>query len=151
MSDHFLVIIPKDPHQALPSNADDLRRALVGIAGGEESRVKDYGKLQFIDAGLNFERVQCPACMSEIPKKDVWLNWMDKDWHGEEGFHLHKHQTPCCQTTTNLNDLHYTFPQGFAHWFISVRNTNRGPLTDAELENLEDMAGFGLRAISQMY
>lgn len=150
MSDHFLVVIPADPEAALPASAEDVRAALVDMAGGEESRVKDYGKLQFIDAGENFERVACPICAAEM-SKDTWRDWMDSDWHGEEGFHLHLHATTCCGEPVTLNDLVYHFPQGFARWFVSVRNAGRGPLTAEELARLETVGGLRLRAIAPMY
>ena len=150
MSDHFLVVIPVDPKAALPDNAQDLRSALAEMAETDEARVKDYGKLQFIDAGENFERVACPVCAAEI-SKDVWRDWMDGDWHGEEGFHLHSHVTSCCQEDVTLNQLVYHFPQGFARWFVSARNSGRGPLTSEELSRLEAVAGLRLKAIQQMY
>ena len=76
---------------------------------------------------------------------------MDEDWHGEDGFHLHRHITPCCRSDVNVNDLVYEWPQGFARWFIAARNTGRGPLTDSERQELEAIAGLPLRAIAQMY
>jgi hypothetical protein len=150
MSDHFLVVIPAGPDEDLPETAESIRETLVGMTGGDESRVKDYGKLQFIDAGENFERVACPGCKDEIPI-DTWQGWMESDWHGEEGFHLHEHEMPCCGRATTLNDLVYHFPQGFARWFVSARNANRGPLTPDEIAQLEQIAGLKLRAIAQMY
>lgn len=150
MSEHFLVVIPADPKAELPATADIVRAALGAIAGTDETRVKDYGKLQFIDCGENFRQVSCPHCKSEI-SIEAWRGWMDEDWHGEEGFHLHRHATLCCGKDVTVNSLDYDFPQGFARWMISARNTNRGPLTDAELKRLTDIAGIGLRAIAQMY
>lgn len=151
MSDHFLVVIPADPKAELPGTAGDIRDALAAVAGSDEARVKDYGKLQFIDAGTNFERIACPGCAAEIDVETTWHDWMDSDWHGEDGFHLHRHRTPCCGTELTLNDLVYHFPQGFARWFVSARNVNRGPLTGEEIERLEGIAGIPLRAIAQHY
>ncbi len=151
MSDHFLVVIPADPEAELPETAEAVRAALEGMAGGDESQVKNYGKLQFIDAGTNFEGIACPACAAAIDVKTTWHAWMDEDWHGEEGFHLHAHETPCCGAEVSLNDLVYHFPQGFARWFVSARNPNRGPLTAEEVAKLEAIAGLSLRAIYQHY
>lgn len=150
MSDHFLVVIPADPHTGLPESAEDLRKALAKLAGATESAVKDYGKLQFIDAGENAERIGCPACghTFTIPE---WHAWMDADWHGEDGFHLHSHASPCCGTGMTLNDLVYEWPQGFARWFVSARNEGRGPLSADEVAQLEQVAGLRLKAIAQMY
>ncbi|MEK6217502.1 MAG: hypothetical protein N2B03_09850, partial [Boseongicola sp.] len=60
MSDRFLVVVPADPAAALPDTANALRDALAILAGTDEARVKDYGKLKFIDCGENFESVSCP-------------------------------------------------------------------------------------------
>ena len=150
MSEHYLVVIPADPAVALPETAEAVRMALAEMTGGTESRVKDYGKLQFIDAGENFERTACPGCAAEIPN-ETWQAWMASDWHGDEGFHLHRHETPCCGASVTLNELDYQSPQGFARWFVSARNAGRGPLTSEELARLEAVAGLKLRAIAQMY
>lgn len=150
MSDHFLVVIPADPKALLPETAPALRDALASLAGTKEVRIKDYGKLQFIDCGENFERILCPACRTEI-SVEQWHIWMDEDWHGEDGFHLHRHKTPCCRRETNLNDLVYEWPQGFARWFVSARNTGRAALTASEVSRLSEVAGIQLKTIRQMY
>ena len=150
MSDHFLVVIPADPKADLPDTAPALRDELARIAGTDEARIKDYGKLQFIDCGENYERIGCPICGKDITIAQ-WHEWMDEDWHGEEGFHLHSHVTPCCETKLTLNDLVYEWPQGFARWFVGARNPGRGPLTPDEVAALEAVAGLRLRAIAQMY
>lgn len=150
MSEHFLVVIPADPRAELPATAGALRDALARLAGTDEARVKDYGKVQFIDCGENFERILCPACRAEITTEQ-WHAWMDEDWHGEEGFHLHRHTAPCCGGETRLNALVYEWPQGFARWFVGARNEGRGPLSADELATLEAVAGMPLIAIAQMY
>lgn len=150
MSDHFLAVIPMDPHARLPETADALRAALSEMAQTRESRIKDYGKLQFIDAGENLNRIGCPVCGSDFTIAQ-WHAWMDADWHGEDGFHLHDHESPCCGTTMTLNDLIYDWPQGFARWFVGARNEGRGPLTEDEVAQLEAIAGMKLKAIAQMY
>lgn len=150
MSDHFLVLIPADPKADVPETAVALRDALARLAGTNEARIKDYGKLQFIDCGENAERISCPSCEAEIAT-DQWHAWMDEDWHGEDGFHLHRHETPCCGSDITLNTLRYDWPQGFARWFVSARNQGRGPLDPAELAALEAVAGIKLTAIAQMY
>lgn len=150
MSDHFLVVIPADPKAELPGTADALREALARIAGTDEARVKDYGKLQFIDCGENFERTLCPSCGAEITPEQ-WNAWMVADWHGEDGFHLHRHDTPCCGAVTTLNELVYEAPQGFSRWFVGARADGRGNLTDGELGTLETVACMPLRAIAQKY
>ena len=150
MSDHFLALIPADPQAALPETATALRDALAEMLGTTEARVKDYGKLQFIDCGQNFRTVHCPACKAEIPMGQ-WHTWMDEDWHGAEGFHLHRHNTPCCGAKTNLNALLYDAPQGFAHWFVGARMSDALTLGSDQLAKLSTIAGLALTPIHQHY
>jgi len=150
MSAHFLVVIPKDPTASLPERADALRDTLAVIAGSNEARIKDFRRLQFIDCGENFERILCPACNTELAT-DWWGKQMDHCWDDETGFDLHAHALPCCGAPVALDRLTYVQPQGFASWFVSARNPGRGPLTEAEVTQLETIAGLKLRAISQMY
>ena len=153
MSDHFLVVIPSDPDAPLPEDGGQaLCSALVKIADSEEARVKSYdGRVQFIDCGENFETVSCPACGASLDM-EWWGDQMDHCWDADERrFSLHPHSLPCCSASKALNELTYTFPQGFASWFVSARNVNRGPLTQEELSELEAVAGRPLSAITQMY
>ncbi len=150
MSDHFLVVIPADPKAALPESAEALRAALEGIAGSGESRVKDFGRIQFVDCGENFERILCPACGDALDT-GWWGHQMDHCWDAEAGFNLHAHALPCCGVPLSLDKLVYEWPQGFARWMVSARNENRVPLTAEELGRLEAVAGLKLRAIAQHY
>lgn len=150
MADHFLALLPADPHAPLPDAANALRDALAQMLGTNEARVKDYGKLQFIDCGQNFRAVHCPACKAEIPVP-TWHDWMEQDWHGTEGFHLHKHTAPCCGTDVTLNTVTYDAPQGFAHWFVSARLSKPQALTNTQNCQLEQIAGFPLKPILQHY
>ncbi len=150
MADRFLVVIPVDPKAPLPETSDAVRGALANIAGTTQARVKDYGKLQFIDAGLNAQSITCPTCQQDVAE-DQWHMWMQEDWHGAEGFHLHKHQMPCCGATLTVNDLLYDAPQGFARWFIGARTEREGLLAPEELSQLEAVAGLPLKAIAQRY
>jgi len=150
MSDHFLVVIPADPKAALPETAPALRDALAELAETNEARLKEYGKLQFIDCGEAFEGIACPACRATV-STEQWQAWMSEDWHGEDGFHLHRHEAPCCGFEVTLNALTYAPHQGFARWLVGARNNGRGPLSSGELAALEEIAGLPLRAIAQMY
>ncbi|MEL7149368.1 MAG: hypothetical protein AAGK71_01475 [Pseudomonadota bacterium] len=150
MSDRFLVVIPADPHAEMPATANALRDALENLADTDEARLKDYGKLQFIDAGKLAESVTCPKCSHGLPAEE-WRNWMNRDWHAEDGFHLHEIEVPCCGEKMTLNDLSYDAPQGFARWIVSARVMERGLLNGEELKHLEKLAGIPLTAIAQEY
>ena len=150
MSDRFLVVIPADPNAVLPATANVLRDALQNLSDTDEARLKDYGKLQFIDAGELAKSVTCPSCSHNLTAEE-WRNWMHQDWQGEDGFHLHETEAPCCGQKMTLAELSYDAPQGFARWIVSARVIERGPLNDEELEHLEELAGIPLTAIAQEY
>ena len=150
MSDQFLVVVPADPKAPLPDTAGALRIALANIAGTEEARIKDYGKLQFIDCGENAEAIHCSSCGAEISAL-VWLRWMDEDWHGEDGFHLHRHVTPCCESDLTLNDLEYRMPQGFARFVLEATNPSIEQLPEHLARSLSAALGCEIRAIWARY
>ena len=150
MAEHFLALIPVDPHAELPDTAEALRDTLADMLGTGEARVKDYGKLQFIDCGQNFRAVHCPACTASISMSQ-WHAWMDEDWHGAEGFHLHRHVTSCCNQETTLNKLTYDAPQGFAHWFVAARTAKAQTLSPDQLATLTKTATLPLKPILQSY
>ena len=150
MSETYLVVIPRNPQADLPKSADGVKTVLSQMAGSDQTRVKDYGKLQFIDCGEAFEYVACPSCETRLTLRQ-WHGFMDKDWHGEDGFHLMDHDLPCCAAIHTLNELYYVAPQGFARWFISAHAVNRSALTSPELAQLEAIAQIPLRAIIQQY
>ena len=153
MSDHFLVVIPADPNTSLPKDGGEaLCSALREMADSDECRVKSFdGSVRFVDCGENFESVSCPVCGATLDT-EWWGDQMDHCWNAEERhFHLHPHALPCCGASKDLSELVYELPQGFATWFVSARNANRGPLTEAEVSALETIAGFKLTAIAQMY
>ena len=62
MAARFQVIIPADPTAPLPPKATMLKDALAAMVGTTEARVKDFGRLQFIDCGDGIAHISCPAC-----------------------------------------------------------------------------------------
>lgn len=134
----------------MPDTSESIKTRLMEIAGTKEARIKDYGKMQFIDCGEAFEFVACPSCKTKLTL-ELWQTLMAKDWHNEDGFHLRGHSLPCCAAEHTLNDLDYCAEQGFAHWFVSAKTTNSKALSSNELAILEELSGLSLRAIFQQY
>ena len=113
MSEHFITLIPADPH-FIPADkafneARELFAKFLATADEIESGISD--EVQFIDQGENFERVSCPKCGTEIPT-DWWQQAMDKSY--ESRFRHLEVTTPCCAYATSLNNLDYRWPAGFA-------------------------------------
>jgi len=141
MSDHFIVVVPRDP-RLVPT--DEVQRRVVGVL----NRIAEVSaQVQFFDCGQNFERVLCPHCSSEIGI-DWWQERMDDDTDGS-GFRLDSYEAPCCAKSVNLNELIYDWPQAFGRFSWTVQNPNIGELTDAAKLELEAVAGFALVPIRQ--
>ena len=152
MSDDFIVLIPADPAARLDTGTlARLEAAHAQITGSGTTRVKDFGeRLQFIDCGGNFEEIRCPTCGQAVDT-GWWGQRMDHAWNPDHGFHLCEFEMPCCAAKARLDTLDYRWPQGFATWFLSAMNANRGPLTEDEMKHLQEVAGLSLRVIYQHY
>ena len=75
---------------------------------------------------------------------------MDRQWT-DNGFGPLDVVAPCCDAVTTLNDLKYHWPQGFASWSITVKNSNRGQLDDAERAHIESALGHPVRLVYAHY
>jgi hypothetical protein len=97
-------IIPTDPFW-LPPPA-------VSEALGSELR--RHRSITFVDSGVPFAAIDCPACGTAI-EKGWWLERMvagyDRD---REAYEVLTVQPPCCERLVSLNDLAYDPPAGFA-------------------------------------
>jgi hypothetical protein len=150
MSDHFVRFIPLDPRFVPTQRA---QKAAVTILRSAVPRADDVSsdadeQIAFRDCGENFERIECPACHKKIAV-GAWLKWMDADYSRNGGFRLKPLTTPCCRTTTTLNDLVYDWPQGFSRYALSAMNINKR-LPSTVLKKLEAVLRCKLRVIRQM-
>ena|SRR5450631_717952 len=149
MSDHSIVIVPRDP-SFVPT--DEQQQRVVGVLNriapaAESVTVEASPEVRFFDCGQNFEGLSCPHCESEI-SVEWWQDRMDDDTDGS-GFRLGTYETPCCEALVTLNELIYDWPQAFGRFCWTVQNPNIGELTDAAKTELEVVAGFALVPIQQ--
>ncbi len=146
MSDNILTLIPVSPEyvpvESARVAADKLLRSMVPAADEVSSEVSD--RVQFFHAGSNFESVSCPACHAEL----------STDWWGDAVDAALQHQPPslevvlpCCGTTTSLNDLAYSWPQGFARYSLAARNPNIRELSPDQITQLATVVGAEVRPI----
>lgn len=159
MSDHWIALIPEDPH-FVPDAAkrQRARDRFAEIAPeAEEVEIKVSEKVVFFDCGENLERILCPSCGSQIPV-DWWQERMDEDsgldgWQdrmGEaDGFMLASYVTPCCGKKCTLHELVYEWPQGFGRFALDAMNPNIGKLEDTFKREFETILGTKLRVIYQ--
>ena len=149
MSDDFLVIVPRDPRQVPPTDAQQrVLEALARIApNAEESTSEASEVVRFFDCGSNFERIICPRCSAEVDL-EWWQDRMDED-STDDGFLLATYAMPCCGASTTLHELVYDWPQTFGRFNWEVRNPEIGELTESNKADLEAAAGMKLVFVRQ--
>ena len=150
MSDYILSLIPEDPSYVPPAEAQSRAlaayRAIAPKASHIECRVFD--QITFIDQGDNFEKVQCPACGKDVTNH--WSEWMERAF--ELKFRDLSIVIPCCGIHTNLNDLTYVWPAGFARVVLRAQNPNLGGFLSSEDHSvLETLMGCKLRQVYAHY
>jgi hypothetical protein len=74
---------------------------------------------------------------------------MDEAYRSGSGFSDLTVDLPCCGLAGNLNDLDYTFPQGFARWRVGVMNPGRDAFDEEELRTLGSALGHDVRVVLQ--
>jgi len=149
MSDHFIVVVPRDP-TLVPT--DDVQRRVIEalkriVPDAENVAAEASLQVKFFDCGQNFARVLCPHCSSEMDM-DWWQGRMNDD-SDSLGFRLDSYEAPCCAKSVNLNELIYDWAQAFGRFSWTVQSPNIGKLTDAAKLELEGVAGFALVPIQQ--
>jgi hypothetical protein len=150
MSVNLLRLVPTDPawvpddwHQARGAKA--LRR-LCPIA--EKISAARTDDIRFVDAGSNFQKIRCPACLTELTYS-WWQTGMDEAYKSAfKDLHV---EVACCGHRTTLNDLAYDWPQGFGRWVLTAESPGRLELSNDELSIVEEAVGHTLRQIWAHY
>jgi len=145
MTDHFLILIPTDPHYIpQPEQAQAANDYLLSILPEAADVVWVWSEtVEFVDPGDNFERVICPACGTELYMSD-WQRMMDVAFSNQ--FEDLTVTMPCCGATGSLNDLHYEWSAGFARFSLEALNPN-SDLDDQQIHAIEGMLGCSVRKI----
>jgi hypothetical protein len=97
-----------------------------------------------VDAGANSERIECRACGTELDG-GWWAIRMERA--SLSGFTRLAVVTPCCATSTSLNDLAYVRPAGFIRAEVRVRNPGRDRLTAPGRTRVADALGHPVREV----
>ena len=150
MSDLFLSLIPEDPAYVPPAEAQAQAvaalRARLPLPSHVEARIFD--EVTFIDQGSNFEKVLCPICDEDITEH--WVGLMEAAYEAE--FSDLSLSMPCCGRLSNLNDLGYIPPAGFARFSLCAMNPGIGGLlAEKDVSVLEDVLGCKLRQVYAHY
>ncbi|QDT66564.1 hypothetical protein [Calycomorphotria hydatis] len=149
MSDNYVIIIPADPEFVPTEQAQ--RAALEYFQeiapSADEIESETHQLPQFIDCGGNFEWIRCPNCKTTVCT-DWWNERMEAD-SNDDGFQLETIAIPCCGFSGTLNDLDYSFPQGFARFELGAMNPNLGELNNAVKLRFESLLGCTIKVIYQ--
>lgn len=107
-----------------------------------------WDEIEFVDQGANFEIVSCPCCGREL---DVtwWGGQMSLSYQASH-FRDRAVETPCCGCQTDLNDLRYSWPAGFARFMLEFPNLE-GDLSDEDLSLISNALAAQLRKIWARY
>ena len=146
MSDSFLRLIPIRPEYVPDATnretAIKMLRGMVIRTANIQSEV--FQGIHFVDAGSNFERVECPACAAELTT-EWWQEAMEAAF--EHQFTTLTVMLPCCGAVSSLNDLRYMWPQGFARYCLSAQNPGIQDLSTAQITELAKIIGCELRRV----
>jgi hypothetical protein len=155
MSDSYLRLIATDP--GWQPSTEAARQAVTAVTalvpGADAVEVEFFDEVTFIDQGANLERILCPACHQELDS-DWWGEEMARSSSGEFGDQTFANlavTTPCCSTQTNLNELLYEWPAGFARFEIAVLNPQRGWLEPHELAPVANALGHPVKQVMAHY
>lgn len=150
MSDNFLILIPASPDfvPAEAAQAAALERFKSFVPKADDVIRDSTAEVRFIDAGVNFERISCPAC-----RRPLALRW----WEGamtaaeKRDFTDLRVTLPCCGKPSTLNDLLYFWAQGFARFSLEAMNPGLRELKSDQVRELETILGCPLRVILAHY
>lgn len=147
MSDKFLILIPTDPDMDI--NEETLEAACealeVAFPDAEDVSYDIFDEVRFIDPGVAFDSVHCPACGKDA--EAWWPAAMDKAARLE--FDDLTTTTKCCKTVISLNDMSYSPAAGFSRCALVVVNCAMEALSGTARDAVEAALGARVRAVIQ--
>ncbi len=151
MSDHSIILIPANPGFApTEQSRDQGKSVLSGMApAAEEIRDELSEAVRFHDCGANHETTSCPSCQATL-EEEWWGECMSHNFDEEsESFKLESVSLPCCGAMHSLNDLAYSWQQGFARYSLEALNPGIESVADEGKAKLERAVGCQLKVIYQ--
>jgi hypothetical protein len=151
MPTEYLYVIPASPKYVPTADVRELAlEAFKDMLPGADSVDAVVQKeVSFIDSGVRFEQVSCHFCGSALDQ--IWWGDAMNAAH-KTAFNDLKVQLPCCDATSNLNDLHYKMPSGFARFHLKARWGKLGQqLPVDKMRGLETILDTPLKQIWAQY
>ena len=96
----------------------------------------------FIDAGSNWDGVRCRSCGTPL---DDWWRIAVSDAYDRSHFEDLSAETPCCGSTTSLNDLDFGWQVGFARARLIIDGHHE--VLSGALHSIEEVIGCATRTI----
>ena len=150
MSDTFLRLIPVLPDFVPSREAAEAATAKLKEFAPDASQIEAQWptEIQFVDQGGNFERLLCPHCGSDVT--DHFSDWMEAAYQSK--FEKREVSLPCCRKGSDLNDLVWQWPAGFAKFILEAMNPElQSWLPEANQREIETILGCGVRQIYAHY
>jgi hypothetical protein len=146
MSDNWLQYVPRDPEfQPAPEASERAAALLLSFLPNAESvDVEFHDEVVFFHPGANWSGVKCPACGADV--ESWWSDEMERA--SERGFSELSCVTPCCRTSTTLDQLQYVWPAAFGKYVLEAMNPNVKGLTRQQLEQLASVLGSDLNEVA---
>ncbi len=146
MSDTIKSLIPNNPFYKPSNEQCDAIKSVIP----PDATLQTLSKVQFADSGENFESVCCPFCHADL--MDWWGGAMDAAYSEERGFMQLSVTMPCCGKESSLNNLEYSWPQGFYSAKITLGLDNSAITGEHHiLESLKNVTGTSWRMIIAHY
>jgi hypothetical protein len=147
MLTEYLYVIPSSPKYVPTEDLHEhaLEALKVMLPRAEAVDVVVHEEISFIDSGIRFEQVLCNFCAAELDQ--IW--WGDAmNMAHKSAFNDLKVQLPCCDAKSNLNDLHYKMPSGFARFLLKAQGGKLGQYLPVEkMRSLETILNTPLKQI----
>lgn len=147
MSDSIVRVIPSDPFVMIPSILlEKVSIYLKKHINCDSVSFKEYEHPEFIDCGGNLDIITFPLC-GTIISFDWWRKAMNNAYNSL--FTDLKTITPCCNKSTTLNDLNYSFKCGFAKCSIEIHNPSN--IDNVIIQEVQEILGTAITIIYAHY
>jgi DNA-directed RNA polymerase subunit N (RpoN/RPB10) len=135
VGDTWLRYVPTDPKwQPTPDAAAEAALLLVEYSrplnGATDVECEFFDEVELFHPIEMWEGVRCPACGADI--EDWWYESVGTA--NEKGFSDLAATTPCCRTTTTLNDVGFIRPAAFGKFALSSMNPTTEPTREQDAE-----------------